>query len=233
MDFPATCLQRSCDPCRLSRCSGLDFPLVVPDTLGLSKISRSKCRIEARAQDTTGLPPDEDERLPQLSPHRPNKQKNVRRAMNQPIPNASPPSVYPSQELLVKPSSDRHPAPLSVLSCLLPIRLPAHYLYPELAKKRRHGADADDVENSPLDLSKKRKCQRVVMDEEDDDEAHLPPPWAIPTVDRPPSPSNSLVSSSPPLPSPPTPVIQGESRKQKHGKGKQVNDDTPPRRFLF
>jgi hypothetical protein len=58
----------------------------VPDTLDLSQISRSKSRIEVRAQDTIGFPPDEGERLFQLPPRRRNEQKGVCRAKNQSIP---------------------------------------------------------------------------------------------------------------------------------------------------
>ena len=64
------------------------------------------------------------------------------------------------------------------------------------------------------------------MDKEEGDEAHVPPPRAIATVDQPPP--NLFASSWSSLPPPPAPVIQGESRKRKPVKGRQVTDDTLP-----
>jgi hypothetical protein len=150
--------------------------------------------------------------------------------VNQPIPNPPPPSIHPSQESLVIPTSDFHPAP-AVSSQLPPSDPPSSTPLlptstPESAKKRRHGAVADDADESPLNPLKKRKRQRVVMDKEEGGEAHVPPPRAIATVDQPPP--NFFASSSSSLPPPPAPVIRGESRKKKPVKGRQVADDAPP-----
>jgi hypothetical protein len=162
-----------------------------------------------------------------VSPHRP-KQKDVRRPKNRPIPNPPPPSIHPSQESLVVPTSDFHPAP-AVSSQLPPSDPPSSTLplptsTPESAKKRRQGADVDDADESPLDPLKKRKRQRVVMDDDEDDEAYIPPPQPIATADQPPP--TYFASSSSSLPPPPAPLIRGESRK-KLVKGKQVTDDAP------
>jgi hypothetical protein len=80
---------------------------------------------------------------------------------------------------------------------------------------------------TPLNSSKKRKRQRPITNEDEGDEAHIPLPWAVATVDQPP-PNFFTSSSSSLLPPPPAPVIQEEFEKEKPVKGKQVADDAPP-----
>jgi hypothetical protein len=78
---------------------------------------------------------------------------------------------------------------------------------------------------TPFNPSKKRKRQRVGMNDDKDDEAHIRLPRAMAAVDQPPTFSTSSPSSLPP---PPAPVIRGGFRKKKHVKGKQDTDDAPP-----
>ena len=84
---------------------------------------------------------------------------------------------------------------------------------------------ADDLDESPLNPSKKRKHRRVVTDDEDN-RVDAPPPRGIATLDPPPP--NFFASSSSSLPPPPAPVVRGESGKKKPVKRKQASDDAPP-----
>jgi len=203
-----------------------------PQDMSLTIADRAKSRVRNAksklvAQDIIDIPSDEDERLLRLSPHRP-KQKDVREAKGRHIPNPLPPSIHPSQESLVTPTSDFQPAP-AVSSQLPPSDPPSSTLplptsTPESAKKRRQVANTDDADKSPLNPSKKRKRQHVIVDDEDN-EAHLPPPRAV-AIDQPPP--NFFASSSSSLPPPPAPVIQGEPRKKKPVKRKQPTGDVSP-----
>ena len=84
--------------------------------------------------------------------------------------------------------------------------------------------DAGDVDESPLNLSKKRKRQRVAMDDGDDNETHIPSLRAVAAVDQPPP--NFFASSSSSLPPPPAPVVPAESRKELT-KRKRPTDGAP------
>ena len=206
-----------------------------PQNMALTIADRAKSRVRNAksklvAPDIIDIPSDEDEdeRLLRLSPHRP-KQKDVRGAKGRPIPNPPPPSIHPSQESLVTPTSDFQPAP-AVSSQLPPSDPPSSTLplptsTPESAKKRRQVADTDDADKSPLNPSKKRKRQHVIIDDDKDKEARLSPP-RVAVIDQPPP--NFFASSSSSLPPPPAPVIQGGPRKKEPVKRKQPTHDVPP-----
>ena len=188
-----------------------DMPLTIADR-AKSRVRNAKSKLTA--QDVLDIPSDEDERLLRLSPHRPRK-KDIRGAKNLPNPNPPPPSIHPSQESLFVLTSDYQPAP-AISSQLPPSDPPSSILplptsTPESAKKRRRVADAGDADESPLNLSKKRKRQRVAMDDGGVNETHVPPPRAIATDDQPP---DFFASSSSSLPPPPAPVVPAESRKK-------------------
>ena len=199
-----------------------DMPLTIAD--------RAKSRVRGAkskpvASDIIEVPSDEDERLLRLSPHRPRK-KDVRGVKNQPIPNLPPPSIHPSQESLVVPTSDYQPA-LAVSSQLPPSDPPSSTLplptsTPESARKRRQASGAGDADESPLNLSRKRKRQRVAIDD-GDNELHVFSPRDIATTDQPP---NFFASSSSSLPPPPAPIFPAESRK-KLAKRKRPTADAP------
>ena len=201
-----------------------DIPLTIADR---AKSRVRHARFKPVVQDVIDIPSDEDERLLQLSPHRPGR-KDGRGAENWHIPDL-PPSIHPSQESLVVPTSDYQPAP-AVSSQLPPSdppsTLPLPTSTPESAKKRRQVAATGDIDESPLNLSKKRKRRRVVVNDEDDNDAHVPPPRAMATVDQPPP--NFFASSSSSLPPPPAPVVQGASRKKPAKRKKFTDDAFPP-----
>ena len=201
-----------------SRPQDADIPLTIADR-AKSRVRNAKSKLIA--QDVINIPSDEDERLLRLSPHRPGK-KDVHGAEEWLIPN---PSIHPSQESLVAPTSDYQLA-LAVSSQLPPSDPPSSTLplptsTPESAKKRRRVADGGDPGESPLNPSKKRKHG------EDDNDAHVPLPRAIATADQPPP--NFFASSSSSLPPPPAPVGQAEPGKKKPTKRKQpANNAHPP-----
>lgn len=201
-----------------------DIPLTIADR-AKSRVRNLKSK--PVSQDIIDIPSDEDERLLQLSPHRP-KQKGVHMAEVRPTPDPPPPPIHPSQESLVIPTSDFQPVP--AISSQLPpsdppsSTLPLSTSTPESAKKRRRVAHASDVEESPLNPSKKRKGQRVIMD---DNRTRVSPLQAIATVNQPPP--DFFASSSSSLHPPPAPLVQGESRKEKPGKRNQAIDPEPPR----
>lgn len=196
-----------------------------PQHIPLTIADRAKSRTRGAkpklvAQDVIDIPSDEDERLLRLSPHRPGK-KDVRGTKNWPIP--KPPSIHPSQESLVAPTSDYQLAP-AISSQLPPSDPPSSTLplptsTPESAKKRSRVADTGDTSESPLNPSKKQWRQRAVMDDEDDTRT-------MPMIDQPPP--SFFASSSSSLPPPPAPVGQGEPGKKKPTKRKQPAGDAPP-----
>ena len=202
-----------------------DTPLTIADR-AKSRVRNAKSK--PVDQDIIEIPSDEDEQLLRLSPRRP-KPKGVREAKSRPIPIPPPPSIHPSQESLVTPTSDFQPVP-AVSSQLPPSDPPSSMLLlptstPESAKKRRQMSDVDNIGESPLNPPKRRKRQSVVVGDEADNQAHAPPPRGIEAFGPPPP--SFFASSSSSLPPPPAPVVLAG---KKPAKPKQVpdSDDVPP-----
>ena len=206
-----------------------DIPLTIADR-AKSRVRNAKSK--PVVQDIIDIPSDEDDRLLQLSPYRP-KQKDAHRAKTRPIPDLPPPSIHPSQESLVTPTSDFQPAP-AISSQLPPSDPPSSMLplptsTPESAKKRRQAVDAGDAEESPLNPSKKWKRRRVDLGDDENNQTRVSPPQAIATDGQPP---NFFASSSSSLPPPPAPLVRGESRKEKLVNRNQLNDGVSPPRAI-